>query len=132
LLPSEFRTAVGRGRLPMMTSKFRRRSQASTCGEFNTLLVTDWLAHTPPEVLAKNFGVPVDTFKNIPVHNKWIYQSNIPAPPLATVAAQMAAAAGNDRVPLQDVRPEEWRRPEGDAQFLPPPPPVELQQDYKI
>jgi oxalate decarboxylase len=25
--------------------------------EFNTLLVTDWLAHTPPEVLAKNFGL---------------------------------------------------------------------------
>ena len=24
--------------------------------EFNTLLVTDWIAHTPPEVLAKNFG----------------------------------------------------------------------------
>jgi len=40
--------------------------------EFNTLLVTDWIAHTPPEVLAKNFGVPADTFKNIPVHNKWI------------------------------------------------------------
>jgi len=62
--------------------------------EFNTLLVTDWLAHTPPEVLAKNFGVPVEAFKNIPVHNKWIYQSNIPTPPLPTVAAQMAAAAG--------------------------------------
>src|SRR5580700_581476 len=26
--------------------------------EFNTLLVSDWFAHTPPEVLAKNFGVP--------------------------------------------------------------------------
>jgi oxalate decarboxylase len=26
--------------------------------EFNTLLLTDWIAHTPPEVLAKNFGVP--------------------------------------------------------------------------
>jgi oxalate decarboxylase len=62
--------------------------------EFNTLLVTDWIAHTPPEVLAKNFGVPVDAFKNIPVHNKWIYQSNLPAPPLATVEAQIAAAAG--------------------------------------
>jgi oxalate decarboxylase len=76
--------------------------------EFNTLLVTDWLAHTPPEVLAKNFGVPVDTFKNIPVHNKWIYQSNIPAPPLATVAAQMAAAAGKPPNPfvfrLSDMR----------------------------
>jgi oxalate decarboxylase len=55
---------------------------------------SDWLAHTPPEVLAKNFGVPAEAFKNIPVHNKWIYQSNIPAPPLPTVAAQMAAAAG--------------------------------------
>jgi oxalate decarboxylase len=27
------------------------------------------------------------------VHNKWIYQSNIPAPPLPTVKAQIAAAA---------------------------------------
>jgi oxalate decarboxylase family bicupin protein len=51
--------------------------------EFNTLLVTDWIAHTPPEVLATNFGVPVEAFKNIPLHNKWIYQSNQPAPPLA-------------------------------------------------
>jgi oxalate decarboxylase len=34
--------------------------------EFNTLLVTDWLAHTPPEVLARNFGVPAEAFKNIP------------------------------------------------------------------
>jgi oxalate decarboxylase len=63
--------------------------------EFNTLLVTDWLAHTPPEVLAKNFGQPVDAFKNIPLHNRWIYQSNKPAPALATVQAQIAAAAGN-------------------------------------
>ena len=31
--------------------------------EFNTLLVTDWIAHTPPEVLAKNFGVPVEAFR---------------------------------------------------------------------
>jgi oxalate decarboxylase len=62
--------------------------------EFNTLLVTDWLAHTPPEVLAKNFGLPVDAFKNISLHDKWIYQSNIPAPPLEKVEDQIAAAAG--------------------------------------
>jgi oxalate decarboxylase len=68
--------------------------------EFNTLLVTDWIAHTPPEVLAKNFGVPVDAFKNIPLHNKWIYQSNIPAPPLAMVEAQIAAAAGKPPNPF--------------------------------
>ena len=68
--------------------------------EFNTLLVTDWIAHTPPEVLAKNFGLPEDAFKNIPVHNKWIYQSNTPAPPLAEVEAQMAAAAGKPPNPF--------------------------------
>jgi oxalate decarboxylase len=62
--------------------------------EFNTLLVTDWIAHTPPHVLAKNFGVPQEAFKNIPLHNRWIYQSRVPAPPLETVEAQMAAAAG--------------------------------------
>jgi oxalate decarboxylase len=68
--------------------------------EFNTLLVSDWVAHTPPEVLAKNFGVPEAAFKNIPLHNKWVYQSNIPAPPLATVEAQIAAAAGKPPNPF--------------------------------
>jgi len=62
--------------------------------EFNTLLLTDWVAHTPPEVLAKNFGVTADAFKNIPLHNKWIYQSKLQAPPLAEVQAQMASVAG--------------------------------------
>ena len=28
----------------------------------NTLLLTDWVAHTPPEILAANFGVPADAF----------------------------------------------------------------------
>ncbi|TYL89493.1 cupin domain-containing protein [Bradyrhizobium rifense] len=46
--------------------------------EFNTLLVTDWFAHTPPEVLAKNFGVPAETFAKIPLHNLWIFQGTLP------------------------------------------------------
>ena len=37
--------------------------------EFNTLPATDWMAHTPPEVLAKNFGVPAEAFKDIPLQN---------------------------------------------------------------
>lgn len=37
--------------------------------ESNTLLVTDFLAHTPPDVLAKNFGVPEATFRDIPLHD---------------------------------------------------------------
>ena len=77
--------------------------------EFNTLLVTDWMAHTPPEILAKNFGQPVDAFKNIPLHNRWIYQSNASAPLLPDVEAQMAAAAGKPPNPfvfrLGDMQP---------------------------
>lgn len=46
--------------------------------EFNTLLLTDWFAHTPPEVLAKNFGVPAESFKNIPLDNRWIFQGELP------------------------------------------------------
>jgi oxalate decarboxylase len=48
--------------------------------EFNTLLLTDWIAHTPPEVLAKNFNVPADAFKNIPLNNLWIFQGDDPGP----------------------------------------------------
>ncbi len=46
--------------------------------EYNTLLLTDWIAHTPPDILARNFGVPVDVFKNIPLHDLWIFQGKEP------------------------------------------------------
>jgi len=48
--------------------------------EFNTLLVTDWMAHTPPDVLAANFGVAAETFDNIFTHNLWIFQGEVPGP----------------------------------------------------
>src|SRR3954465_2640158 len=34
--------------------------------ENETFLITDWFAHTPRAVLAKNFGVPADAFGAIP------------------------------------------------------------------
>ena len=46
--------------------------------ESNTLLLTDWFAHTPPEVLAKNFGVAQEVFKDIPLHNLWIFPGEEP------------------------------------------------------
>ena len=48
--------------------------------EFNTLLVTDWVAHTPPDALAANFGVPAETFSKIFTHNLWIFQGPVPGP----------------------------------------------------
>src|SRR3979411_1816234 len=46
--------------------------------EFNTLLVTDWFAHTPPPVLAANFGVSADTFAKTPLNDLWIFQGKVP------------------------------------------------------
>jgi oxalate decarboxylase len=61
--------------------------------EFNTLMLTDWIAHTPPEILAENFHLPVSAFQNIPVDNLWIYQGKEP-PPLAVVQKQVASPLG--------------------------------------
>ncbi len=61
-----------------------------TASEFNTLMLTDWMAHTPPEVLAANFDVPADTFRNIPLTNLWIFQGKEPGP---LAADQQAVAA---------------------------------------
>lgn len=46
--------------------------------ESNTLLLTDWFAHTPPEILAKNFGVAQEVFSDIPLHNLWIFPGDEP------------------------------------------------------
>lgn len=48
--------------------------------EFETFLLTDWLAHTPKEVLAKNFDVPESTFDNIPKKELFIFQRQLPRP----------------------------------------------------
>ena len=55
--------------------------------EYNTLLVTDWMAHTPVDILAQNFGVSPDTFKDMFTHDLWIYQGEPPGPLAADQAA---------------------------------------------
>jgi oxalate decarboxylase len=59
--------------------------------EFNTLMLTDWIAHTPPDVLAANFGVPADAFKNIPLDQLWIFQGKDPGPLAADQRAVQSA-----------------------------------------
>jgi oxalate decarboxylase len=61
--------------------------------EFNTLLVTDWFAHTPPAVLAENFGVPAEAFAKIPLHNRWIFQGTLPGD-LASVRKEITGTLG--------------------------------------
>src|SRR6266404_4661716 len=58
--------------------------------EEETFLLSDWIAHTPKEILAKNFGVPVSAFDRIPTKDLWIFQAEVPGP----LAADRVAGAG--------------------------------------
>lgn len=48
--------------------------------ENETFLVTDWLSHTPKEVLAKNFGVAESVFSKLPNKELYIFPSKVPGP----------------------------------------------------
>jgi oxalate decarboxylase len=58
--------------------------------EEETFLLSDWLAHTPKDVLAKNFGVPESAFASIPQKDLWIFQADVPGP----LAADRVVGAG--------------------------------------
>jgi oxalate decarboxylase len=65
--------------------------------ENETFLITDWFAHTPPEVLAKNFGVAASAFADLPIdyeHTRYVFDAQVP-PPLQ----QDAVSAPNGPVP---------------------------------
>jgi oxalate decarboxylase len=59
--------------------------------ESGTLLLSDAIAHVPPDVLAKNFGVSQDALKNITGHELFIFQADLPD----TLENDQAAAAGD-------------------------------------
>jgi len=61
--------------------------------EYNTLLLSDWMAHTPPDILAQNFNVSADTFSKIPLHQLYIFPGQMPGP-LAEVQAQAQGSVG--------------------------------------
>ena len=46
--------------------------------EDSTFLLTDWLAHTPRDVLAKNFGWPERVFDTLPDKELYIFQAPLP------------------------------------------------------
>lgn len=49
--------------------------------EDNTFLLSDWFKHTPPEVLAKNFGVPASAFASVPDPSElYIFPAPVPGP----------------------------------------------------
>jgi oxalate decarboxylase len=59
--------------------------------EYETVLLTDWMAHTPHEVLAKNFGVSTQAVQPMPKKEKFIFQAPVPGP----LAADLKSTAGS-------------------------------------
>jgi oxalate decarboxylase len=60
--------------------------------ENETFLISDWFAHTPREILAKNFGVAESNFASIPAHERYIFQSKVPG---ALSSDQVSAPNGS-------------------------------------
>jgi oxalate decarboxylase len=48
--------------------------------EYETVLLSDLMAHMPPEVLAKNFGVEQKALANLPKKELFIFQAAVPGP----------------------------------------------------
>jgi oxalate decarboxylase len=75
--------------------------------EFETFLLTDWIAHTPPEVLAKNFNVKENPFTESPKKELFIFERDLPRP---LAEEQKQSEAGTGRVPNSfDFRPGEMK-----------------------
>ena len=67
--------------------------------EFSTFLLTDFMAHTPKEVLAKNFGVPESTFDNVPKKELFIFPTELPRP----LAEEVRAASAGSGIVSQSM-----------------------------
>ncbi|HWE92503.1 MAG TPA: cupin domain-containing protein [Tepidisphaeraceae bacterium] len=61
--------------------------------ESDTVLLSDSMAHLPPDILSKNFGVAQSALKNLPKQELFILQTAVPG---ALEADQKAAAGGPD------------------------------------
>ena len=46
--------------------------------EYETVLLTDWMAHTPHDVLSANFGASAQAISTMPSKEKFIFQAAVP------------------------------------------------------
>ncbi|MDO9713958.1 cupin domain-containing protein [Paracraurococcus lichenis] len=78
--------------------------------EDSTFLITDWLAHTPKDILGKNFAVPPSTFDKVPQKELYIFNARMPGAlqdDLAQSRQPVVPEPFNFR--LHDVQPIETR-----------------------
>ena len=73
--------------------------------EYETVLLTDWMAHTPHDVLAANFGVSTQAMEKMVRREKFIFQAAMPGP----LADDQKATAGTRGLSSQDFA---FRKPQ--------------------
>lgn len=52
----------------------------ATFSENNTMLLTDWLAHTPRDIIAANFRKTEEELQSLPTKEKYIFNGTLPEP----------------------------------------------------
>jgi oxalate decarboxylase len=90
--------------------------------EGNTTLISDWTRHTPPEVLAKNWGVSEEAIAPVyktPPEGHYIFQQ--PVPPSLAADASAAAQTGHAAVDfsfLMSKMPPTFKREFGEVRII--------------
>jgi oxalate decarboxylase len=67
--------------------------------EESTLLLSDWLKHTPPEILQQNFGLSAEAIENLPKGEPlYIFPSDEPSKSLEEEIAEVAQRAAKPKM----------------------------------
>jgi oxalate decarboxylase len=67
--------------------------------EESTLLLSDWLKHTPPEILQQNFGLTAEAIENLPKGEPlYIFKSDEPVKSLEGEIAEVAKRAAKPKM----------------------------------
>lgn len=76
--------------------------------EYATFSLSDWIGHTPPEVMAKTLGLPASAFAAFPRDEVYFAAGPVPGPlPAAPAAGSLTAPALTHRYRLLAQKPRE-------------------------
>ncbi|PZF78344.1 cupin [Aestuariivirga litoralis] len=85
--------------------------------ENQTLLITEFMAHMPPEVVAKNFGLPPSQFASIPKSQKYIFRMPVPDA-LEKVRAEVGGSTAKQAFTYHTAAKEPVSYPGGKATVI--------------
>ena len=91
-----------------------------------TFMLSDWLVHTPREIVAQNLGLSISDLQNIPTVDPYIFRSTVP-PPQEGEASEQAKVSPDGTVPNpyvfslskqeKDVAPGGWTKIQDSTNF---------------